>query len=197
LILLVLAALAEAMPESGFEPWFVEREVSVSRTRAPDAVPWVRAIAELPVSAAAVYDVVTDYGSYRELFEPLVARAAVLESSGESARIHLVWDYPFPFRRRDAIVAYTGQPLADGGFHLAWRDDARPTDPRSGVRIEHVRGETRIEPLARDRCRVTYTYLGDLGGSFPRAFEETAWRHEPLGYVLALRRRLNLPVPPK
>jgi hypothetical protein len=65
------------------------------------------------------------------------------------------------------------------------------------VRIARVAGQTRIEPLSRDRCRVTYTYLGDLGGSFPRSFEEMAWRHEPLLYVQALRRRLGLSIPPK
>jgi START domain len=193
----LLLAAALAIPASGFEPWFREREISVSRTRETAETPWIRAVAELPASAEAVYQVVTDYAAYRELFAPAVARADVLEASSDIARIHFVWPYPFPFRKRDAIVAYAGERLAGGGFLLTWRDDARPSDPRSGVRIERVAGETRIETLAPERCRVTYTYLGDLGGSFPRAFEETAWRHEPLGYILALRRQLGLPIPPK
>ena len=193
----LLALLAAAIPESGFEPWFVEREVAVSRRVVAGSAPWIRAVVELPVSAVAVSEVVSDYAAYRELFEPAVARADVLESSGETARIHFVWPYPFPFRKRDAIVAYTGERLASGGFLLTWRDDVRSSDPHTGVRIERVAGETRIEPLARERCRVTYSYLGDLGGSFPRAFEEAAWRQQPLGYVYALRRRLGLPIPPK
>ena len=153
---------------------------------------------DLPASADAVYGVVTDYARLSPVLRPGGAREAdVLESSDRSARIHFVWPYPFPFRRRDAIVAYLGGPFEAGGHRLTWSDDARASDPSEGVRIRRVAGETRIAPLAEGRCRVTYTFLGDLGGDFPDAFETKAWRHEPLGYVYALRRRLGLPIPPK
>jgi hypothetical protein len=200
---LLAAALATdlvAIPDAGFEPWFVEREVAVSRTRAAGEIPWIRAVAELAVPADAVYAAVTDYARYREFFDPAVSRADVLETSGNSgdgARIHFVWPYPFPFRRRDAIVEYRGERRESGALVVTWRDAARAGDPGEGVRIVRVAGETRIEPLGAGRCRATYTYLGDLGGTFPRAFEEKAWRHEPLGYFYALRRRLGLAIPPK
>lgn len=199
----ILAAAAATLPaiptipDDGFEPWFREREVAVAKTRTPGEVPWIRAVVELPAPADAVYAVVTDYARYRQLFDPAVSKADVLESSNESVRIHFVWPYPFPFRRRDAIVAYRGERLDASGYRLTWSDDARASDPSEGVRIRRVAGETRIEPLAEGRCRVTYTYLGDLGGDFPHALETKAWRHEPLGYVYALRRRLGLPIPPK
>jgi hypothetical protein len=197
---LFTAALAThlgAIPESGFEPWFVEREVAVSRTRVAGETPWIRAVAELPASAEAVHAAVTDWARYRDFFDPVVSKAAVLDSEGGLVRIHFVWPYPFPFRRRDAIVAYRSERVPGGGFLVSWRDAARVSDPSEGVRIPRVAGETRIESLEEGRCRVTYTYLGDLGGSFPRAFEEKAWRHEPLGYMYAVRRRLGLAIPPK
>lgn len=136
-------------------------------------------------------------GLYRKFFDPAVEKAAVLEQEELAARIHFVWAYPFPFRNRDGIVAYRGERLSDGAFLLSWRDAARPGDPGTGVRIERIAGETRIKPLSPDRCRVTYAYLGDLGGSFPKSLEKKAWRREPLGYVLAIRRALALPIPPK
>ena len=196
-LLTLLAGDPAAIPESGFEPWFVEREVAVSRTRVAGETPWIRAVAELPAPAHEVYAAITDYAAYRAFFDPAVTKADVLDVSNEGARIHFVWPYPFPFRRRDAIVEYRGERLAGGAFRVVWRDAVRDSDPREGVRIARVAGETRIEPLGAARCRVTYTYLGDLGGSFPRVFEEKAWRHEPLGYVYALRRRLGIPIPPK
>jgi hypothetical protein len=39
--------------------------------------------------------------------------------------------------------------------------------------------------------------FGELGGNFPRSAEEMAWRHAPLGYFHAIRRALDLPIPPK
>lgn len=127
---------------------------------------------------------------------PAVSKAAVLDSGDRAARLHMVWHYPFPLRNRDAIVGYRGQTLPGGAFRLTWQNEEEPGDPSEGVRIERVAGETIVEALGADRCRVTYTYLGDLGGRFPRSAEDKAWRAEPVGYFRALRRRLHLPDPP-
>jgi hypothetical protein len=194
-LILGLAAAIPAEPE--FEPWFAERGIAVSRARVGSQPPWIRAVAEVPAPAERVYALVENYGGYPELFAPIVRKATVLETRGAAVRLHLVWPYPFPFRNRDAVVRYEGERRPDGTFLLSWRDDARKGDPAEGVRIARVAGETRIESVSPDRCRVTYVFLGDLGGSFPRAFEEKAWKHEPLGYVLALLRALDLPLPPR
>jgi hypothetical protein len=197
-ILAALLALVGPDPEDlRFEPWFTERDVAVSIARVPDGISWVRGVAELPVSADAVLGVITDYPHYRELFSPAVKKATVLEQGKGTARLHFVWPYPFPLRNRDAIVAYREERLDDGVLLVSWEDAARPGDPEEGIRIRRVAGQTRIEPLGRKRCRVIYTYLGDLGGKFPKAAEEIAWRKEPVGYMLALRRRLHLPMSPK
>jgi hypothetical protein len=82
----------------------------------------------------------------------------------------------------------------NGGYRISWRGDPRPGDPKEGTRIERVEGETRIEsgPGDAESCRVTYTYLGDLGGKFGAKAEEKAWRAEPVQYFRAIRRRLGL-----
>ena len=193
----VLALVGIVPDDLRFEPWFTHRSVAVSIARVKNGIPWVRGEAELSVSARAVADVLTDYAGYQRFMSPAVKKVTVLEKGPGGARLHFVWPYPFPFRNRDAVVLYRTETSEDGVLLITWRDDARPGDPAEGVRIARVAGETRIEELTPDRCRVTYTYFGDLGGNFPAAAEDKAWRAEPVGYLLAIRRSLGLPIPPK
>ncbi len=188
LISLLFAGVPVDLP---FKPWFTSRGVEVEIARVRDGPPWIRGTAEIPAPARRIADVVTDFSNYREIFSPAVKKAKVLEAGERSARLHIVWPYPFPLRNRDAIIAYRLETLPEGEFLLSWRDDQKPGDPREGVRIKSVAGETYIVPLEPDRSRVTYTYLGDLGGKFPKSAEEKAWRAEPVEYFRALRRWLG------
>lgn len=178
--------------ESAFQSWFTERGVAVSIARQVKGPAWIRAVAELPVSPDALIGVVTHYEGYGETFAPFIAKISVLERREDAARLHIVWEYPFPYRDRDAVVLYEVTRHAEGGYRLSWSSASRPGDPSEGVRIGRVVGETRIEPAGEKRTRLTYTFLGDLGGRFPRFAEEKAWRKEPVAYVLAIRRRLGL-----
>ncbi len=159
----------------------------------PGSAPWVRGSAELATPSTAVERVLTDYGRYKQIFAPALKTARVLEERDAAARLHVVWPYPFPLRNRDAVIRYRGRSEEGGRFVLSWEADAKPGDPHEGVRIEKVSGETLVEPLRDNRCRVTYTYLGELGGRFPASIEEKAWREEPVQYFRALRRTLKLP----
>ncbi|HVS32577.1 MAG TPA: SRPBCC family protein [Thermoanaerobaculia bacterium] len=178
---------------AAFTPWFVERGVNVEIARTKDQIPWIRGTFELPVPPEQVLTVVSDFGRYKEIFAPALERATVLEKGQDSVRLHMVWPYPAPLRDRDAVVVYTLERLEDGVTLLKWKDEARPGDPKKGVRIKHVEGETRIEP-ASGGTRVTYTYVGDLGGKFPASVNERVWRGEPIGYMQALRRAVGLPL---
>lgn len=194
--LLLFSLLAVLPPDLAFTSWFESRGVTIEIARQPDGPPWVRGRGELHVAAEKVVAALTDFRHYKELFSPAVKRATVLEEAESSVRMHLLWPYPFPFKNRDAVVRYRREALEARGFRLSWLSDSRPGDPKEGIRIERVAGETRVEPLGPERCRVTYTYLGDLGGSFPAWAREKAWREEPVQYFRAIRRKLGLPDPP-
>ena len=189
----LLAAAAGMLPEdAAFHDWFTQRGVRVEIARPAQGPPWIRGTGEIPAAPGRIAQIVTDFSRYREIFAPALKTARVLEGDRSRSRLHLVWPYPFPWRNRDAVVEYAREELPGGGWRIAWRDAARPGDPREGVRIARVRGETRIELSEENRSRVTYAFLGDLGGKFPRSAEEKAWRAEPVEYFRALRRALGL-----
>lgn len=190
----LLLALGGTVPaDLSFAPWFTSRGVSVEIARPGGGPPWLRGTAEISASAEKVGEALRDFDKYREVFSPAVKSAAVLGRTSDGARLHFVWPYPFPYRNRDAVVAYRCRKDEDGVFTLEWKSDPAPGDPKEGVRIARVAGETRVEPLGGNRSRVVYTYLGDLGGKFPAWAEEKAWREEPVQYMRAIRRRLGLP----
>jgi len=194
-LLAALALLFSVPAGLPFEPWFSQRGVAVEIARPGRGIPWVRGTAELPASAQRVAAVLLDFDHYREIFSPAIRKAHILGREGSALRIHMVWPYPFPLRNRDAVIGYRWEEPAEGGVLLTWSSDARTGDPRSGVRIARVAGEARVEPLGPERSRVTYTFLGDLGGQFPASALEKAWRAEPVQYVRAIRRRLRIPDP--
>jgi hypothetical protein len=186
-------SLAQRPPDSAFTAWFTDRGIAVEIARMPSGPPWIRGRGEIPAAPAKVAAALSDFSRYRELFAPAIKRADVLDQSGAAARIHLVWPFPFPYSNRDAIVKYESVS-ENGGYRISWRGDARPGDPTEGTRIERVEGETRVEAGTggAESSRVTYTYLGDLGGKFPARAEDKAWREEPVQYFRAIRRRLGL-----
>jgi hypothetical protein len=194
LAVILYAVLAPAIPaDLSFSRWFTAHAdaVEVQIARPPAGPPWLKGVAEVAAPPERVFAVVTDFRRYSKIFGPTLKKASVLEVSPDRARLHMVWSYPFPFENRDAVVAYEGRREADGVFVLEWKADARPGDPHEGTRIERVSGETRIEPVGSSRCRVVYTYLGDLGGSFPKSAQERAWKEEPVQYIRALRKALD------
>lgn len=193
LLTLALALLPGAAPADGdFKPWFSESGVSVEIARQASGPAWVRGAAELPVAAEKIAALLADYANYAALFGPGLKSAVVIKQKEPTARLHLVWHYPWPLKNRDGLVRYEMMKTDGGGYQLEWRSDARPGDPQEGVRISRIEGRTRIIPLGPARSRVSYSYYGDLGGDFSAAAQEKAWRKEPVEYFAALRRALKV-----
>jgi hypothetical protein len=67
-------AAAEIPPDSAFAPWFSSRGVTVEIARMPAGPPWIRGRGEIPAPAAKVSAALADFGRYRDLFAPGVAR---------------------------------------------------------------------------------------------------------------------------
>ncbi len=196
MLILPLGSAALAPDEAAFVPWFAAHDISVRIARQPDGWPWIEGVGTVDAPADVVAARLSDWRAYPALFTPALAELTVLEQHPGEARLHIVWRAPFPFRDRDGIVRYLVARRPDGSWRIDWRDAARPGDPATGVRIAAVEGSTDIVPLGTDRCRVTYRYLGDLGGDFGTWLNERAWRAEPVHYIQSLRGAVRA-VPPR
>ena len=185
---------AEPTPDlSGeFEPYFKTGEVDVKILRAPSREPWIRAEFVIAAPAETVYAVIADFRDYEAIFSREVSEANIIQHSPEVTVLHLVWSMPFPFSERDAVVAYRAERCTDGVFRVSWRHSERSGNiATKGVRIAKVEGETVIHADGDNRCRVTYTYYGDLGGHLAKWMKEHAWRREPVKYHEAVQRALS------
>lgn len=176
-------------PDPSFVSWFEKDGVDVSIARAE--TPWIRASTEIAAPAADVEAALTDFDRYEKMFHPMFRKLDVLERGEKSVRVHAVWPFPWPLRDRDGIFEYTTEHSAGGVTTLHWTNGARPGDPSVGVRIHGIAGSLRITPLGKDRCRLLYTYYGDLGGDFGKSRNEKAWRGQPLLYFRAIRRAVE------
>ena len=182
--------------DADFAAWVTQDGVVETRAQPKGlARPFVRGTSEIDASCDAVKGVLVDFAHYKTFFSGIVREAKVLAQDDASARIHFVWAYPWPLHDRDSVVGYTLTKPESGGWLLSWQDDAQSGDPKDGVRIAHVEGATRMVPKADGACTVSYTYYGDLGIDLTKAMNEKILRTEPVKYVEAIRKGLNLPKP--
>lgn len=191
---IVLASAADLQFPDEFEPWVEEDGIAVKIARTEDSDhPWIRATYEIPVDASTIAGYLCDFDYYDAMFKPGVKKVDVLADGKDcTARLHIVWNFPFPFRNRDGIVNYHSERPDESTFVLDWYGKAEPDDPSEGVRIESIRGQTRVESLGPGKSRVTYQYYGDLGGKFPDWLKEAAWKGEPSVYFGHLRKGMGL-----
>lgn len=186
---ILAVAMSGAVPaDREFKDWFVDGDYRVLQVRRSDEEPWIRSSQQLAVTTPQLREHLLAFDRYPAVFSGDVKSVEILERKTQQARIHVVWAIPFPYSNRDAIVHYSWRDVTGGGFELSWEDDARDGDPKEGVRIEKVRGSTVLEPAGNNAVKVTYTYYGDLGGSFPDWIKDMAWKKEPRVYFEALRR---------
>ena len=176
-----------------FREWFVEGDYRVQQFRRAAEEPWIRSVQTIAAAVPQLRDHLLAFDRYPTIFSGDVKSVKILDRKAQEARLHIVWAIPFPYSNRDAIVQYSWRDVSGGGFELSWEDDARDGDPKEGVRIERVRGSTLIEPAGDKAVKVTYTYYGDLGGSFPDWIKDLAWKKEPRVYFEALRRATTPP----
>src|SRR4051812_17440396 len=119
LALLLLATPPARPPDAAYAPLAEKDGVTMTIAREPGPHPWIHASAHLDAPVDRVVAILEDFDDYRKTFDPFYQKADVLDHGADgAARLHFVWHYPWPFRNRDAVIAYSIEKRADGSVIL-------------------------------------------------------------------------------
>lgn len=166
---LLLAGVARAQEA----PWRLDREregITVqTRPVAGSGIREFRGTAEVAASVDAVRALLRDADRFRDWF-PDTSESRLLERSGDVSYQYSVLDTPWPITDRDNVFrAHTTRDDTTGivAIAVSAAPDRHPERP-DRVRVRHAQGEWRLEPIASDRTRVTFTMHLDPGGGVPQ-----------------------------
>ena len=175
------AASASATPPTQPDGW---RELArgdgvvIEARPAPGGVTIVRGTTVLEHSLEAIRRVLLDLERFPMWIRGLVTWT-VLARGAADAVVYGRHDLPWPLADRDYTVRYTWTSEAERVVLEARSTvEAGPPPVPGVVRLTAVHSIWEVEALAPERCRVSYTYNGDLGGTVPRFVQETGWKRE-------------------
>lgn len=174
---LVVAAAAPPTGQDGWRELARGDGVVIEARPAPGGATIVRGTTVLEHSLEAIRRVLLDLERFHTWI-PSLSTWTVLARGAADAVVYGRHDLPWPLADRDYTVRYTWTGEA-GRFVLEARSTAEAGPPPvPGVVRLAVHSIWQIEALGSERCRVTYTYNGDLGGSVPRWVQEAGWKRE-------------------
>ena len=148
---------------------------------------WVRTSSILPFKFEEVSKMIEKEENYSKIFNRVIISEEVLEDI-----IYMKIDMPFPFYDRDYLVEYSifKEPNFASYAFRAIEDERYPA-LSSCVRLENAAGEWYLEKIDELSTRVSYTWNGDQGPSFPSYALTTAWKTQGSEMITDLEKSLE------
>lgn len=150
-----------------------------------------RGVADLPVSFAEARDVIKDIPGNVHWLPSCRRSELVREIDDDERLVYIVSNAPWPVRDRDCV--WKRHYVIDTDDHLLLRFTAtdQPYDGEEGlVRIRNARGVWEVVRIDDDTTRVSFQYVGDGGGTVPKAFVNATTRKIPEKALKALTERI-------
>ena len=193
IVVLGLAGLLLASAVAAEEGWreIVRQDGVVVETRpGSDGMTVVRGTTLLDRRLETVRAVLLDLEGFPGWI-PGLSVWTVLDRGAREAVVHGRHRLPWPFADRDYVVRYT-LAVEDGRFSLEARSTtgAGPEPAPGVVRLVAVHSIWELRATGLDRCEVSYTYNGDLGGGVPAFVKGAAWKREAPQLFDGLRREI-------
>tara|TARA_B100002051_G_scaffold184284_1_gene174432 strand:+ start:63 stop:680 length:618 start_codon:yes stop_codon:yes gene_type:complete len=148
---------------------------------------WVRTSSILPFKFEEVSKMIEKEENYSEIFKRVIISKEVLKDV-----IYMKIDMPFPFYDRDYLVEYSiVKEASSASYAFSAIEDERYPPLSSCVRLEKAAGEWYLEKIDGLSTRVSYTWNGDQGPSFPSYALTTAWKTQGSEMITDLEKSLQ------
>ena len=106
--------------------------------------------------------------------------------------IHLTLDMPFPFSNRDYVVKYIESGQKGEKIYRFFSVTSLPVEiEKNVVRLINAGGEWRLVAKSENMTEVSYTWNGELLGSFPGWALTDAWETQGMEVLEWLEEALN------
>lgn len=182
--LLLASGAAEARPS--LDPARLARlaryDVLVFADPWKDGIDRGKAIGVFDATPEEVFRVASDYARWKE-YLPRVRGSEVVSTSGTASLVEMTADLPWPAGRSQVWARYVAQKLPGEIYR---------------IRFEMVRGSMKkylgsiyIEPFSPGKTALTYELVAEPDVLAPDSLINRSIRHTALGFVNALRQRVN------
>ena len=191
LLLLALNLFAFEVPDYNSNDTWIELQsgrehIWVGYIEKPN-INWVRTSSILPFKFEEVSKMIEEEENYSKIFNRVIISEEVLKDV-----IYMKIDMPFPFYDRDYLVEYSiVKEVSSASYAFSAIQDNRYPPLSSCVRLENAAGEWYLEKVDESSTRVSYTWNGDQGPSFPSYALTTAWKTQGSEMITDLKKSLE------
>lgn len=192
---LVIAFLTSAAGASEDNWSLVRRNNGVEtylNERTSDGFREFRGVTRMAATFREARDVIKDIpGNIHWL--PSCRRSELIRCISETELlVYIVSTAPWPIHDRDCVWRRIYEVDTDDHFRLVFTASDEAYEGEKGlVRILNARGVWEVKRLGADTTEVSFQYLGDVGGTVPRSFVNSATKRVPEKALLALYDRIE------
>jgi len=137
-------------------------------------IPICRTISALPFHIDSVTSIIKDIDNYPQVFDRVLSSKRV-----DPDAVHIVVDMPYPFANRDYIVKYeTIENNTNKIFKFKATDQHNIPLVQDCIRLPDMEGEWHLTPIENNKTLLSYSWNGELLGSFPGWALNRAWRQQ-------------------
>ena len=160
------------LPDANIEGWkVINTKKAWVGSKTYKGIDWSRAKGTLHAPLDKVRNIIENKKNYPNVFKRIDEVQILTDEI-----IYIALDMPFPFAGRDYVVQYF-EEHTDTSYVYRYYSVEYPNAPSNKryVRLPRSTGEWILMPIDSSKTEVTYTWNGELLGSFPGSALPRAW----------------------